>query len=73
MTREDTIHQIAAVVRSSHAAALAAVGWLALNRPTEELEALLEIVIETDLAWRPTGHYQAYAERFGRAPRPQSK
>jgi hypothetical protein len=42
MTRTDTLLAISRHCRGSHAASLLAVGWLALDMPTDVLERLLE-------------------------------
>ena len=68
MDRMAVVRELAAGCRRSHAACLAAIGWLALELPTEQLEALNEVVQETGRAWEPKSHLEAFEERWGRRP-----
>lgn len=70
MSRTDTIREIAAICRRSNEACLAAIGWLILETPTPELEALLVVVDETAKSWsgKPSNHLEAFHERYGQYP-----
>jgi hypothetical protein len=70
MDRQAIIIELASICRRSHAATLAAVGWLALELPTTELAKLLEVTQDFAAAYDgPSGnHLEAYRERYGRYP-----
>jgi len=73
MTRSDTLRAIAAYCRTSHAAALLAVGYLTLEEPTEVLEGLLAALSDQDGTRELLSHLQVLEammiERYGSSSR----
>lgn len=68
MTRSEALLELASVVRRSHGAALAVVGWWAAAASEEDVMACLTLVHEwSDLEHLPT-HLQAYRERYSAGP-----
>jgi hypothetical protein len=68
VTRNDKLRRLASLCRTEQTAALFVVGWFCAAASEEALDDLLAAVEELREVTGPTGHLEAYRERWGRVP-----